>query len=252
MSEINNSFNPKVLIVEDDPIVAMDLQGMVTRLGYDVVAIVESKATILSAIHRFVPDIILLDMTLNETIDSIDIAKEIHTITDIPIIFCVSSPDITLLTRAKEIAFSSYLLKPINPDSLATALDTAIYKYSLEKRVQKAEEHFKVLASKCLIMQFLVQKGSAFKWTYSQTTESLDLEDIPFLNNITNKQLKEIIIRKCRNILNENSILNFIYKLDVENTNKNEENFSFTVVGVKNTENFTFEGLLLPLDSTSL
>jgi CheY-like chemotaxis protein len=54
----------KVLIAEDDAIVALDLQGMVSRLGYDVVAIVENGPTAIAAVQRFQPDIILLDMVL--------------------------------------------------------------------------------------------------------------------------------------------------------------------------------------------
>ncbi len=167
MSELPNDVRAKILIAEDDAIVALDLQGMVMRLGYDVVAIVDSGQAAIAAAKRFQPDIILLDMILTGAMDGIDVAREIHKSNDLPIVFCVSSPDLSSLVRAKEISYSGYLLKPINPDSLATTLDTVLYKYKLEKRVQQAEARFRALAEKCELIQFFFDREASFEWTWS-------------------------------------------------------------------------------------
>lgn len=166
MSELPTDVRAKILIAEDDAIVALDLQGMVMRLGYDVVAIVDSGQAAVAAAKRFHPDIILLDMVLGGSMDGIEVAHEIHKTFDMPVIFCVSSPDLSSLVRAKEISYAGYLLKPINPDSLSTTLDTVLYKYKLEKRVQKAEEKFRNLSEKCELLQFFSDNACVFEWTW--------------------------------------------------------------------------------------
>ena len=170
MSELSNDLRAKVLIAEDDAIVALDLQGMVSRLGYDVVAIADSGNNAIASTKRFQPDIILLDMVLNGTMDGIDVAREIQRELDVPIVFCVSSPDLSALVRAKEITYAGYLLKPINPDSLATTLDTALYKYKLENRVRKAEDRYKSLADKCEMMEYFLDGNAAFEWSFADGT----------------------------------------------------------------------------------
>jgi CheY-like chemotaxis protein len=164
MSELQNDLRAKVLIAEDDAIVALDLQGMVMRLGYDVVAIVDSGQAAVAAARRFQPEIILMDILLNGPIDGIETAREIHKSMDLPIIFCVASPDLSVLVRAKDISYASYIMKPINPESLATTIDTVLYKYKLEKRVQRAEENFRQLSDSCRIFQTFIENGVAFEW----------------------------------------------------------------------------------------
>lgn len=172
MSDESESVRAKVLIAEDDAIVALDLQGMVTRLGYDVVALVDSGQAALAAVKRFQPDIILLDIILNGPMDGVEVAKKIHEFRDIPVVFCISTPDLALLARAKEISYSGYLLKPINPDSLATTLDMSLYKYKLEKRVKQAEEGYRRLAARCRAINCLFDRNAAFEWTWKPDTGS--------------------------------------------------------------------------------
>lgn len=167
MSDEHFDLRAKVLIAEDDTIVALDLQGMVTRLGYDVVQIVDNGQNATASAKRFLPDIALVDMGLSGTPDAIDIAREIHGALDIPIVFCVGTPDISSLARAKDLDYATYLLKPINPDSLSTTLDTVLYKYKLERRVKQAEEKFRQLAQTCELLQFFLDRDSAVNWTWS-------------------------------------------------------------------------------------
>ncbi len=169
MSDLASESRTKILIAEDDAIVALDLQGMVARLGYDVVAIVDNGNAAVAAAGRFLPDIILLDMQLAGAIDGIDVARKINEKSSIPVIFCISSPDLSALLRAKDISYAGYLLKPISPDSLATTLDTVLYKYKLEKRAELAEERYRKLSETCEILKFFTDDGLVFRWTRDET-----------------------------------------------------------------------------------
>ncbi len=170
MSDLINEARTKVLIAEDEPIVALDLQGMVTRLGYDVVATVDNGSAAVAAARRFLPDIILLDIALSGSHDGIDVARQIHDFSPVPIVFCISTPDLSSLMRAKEISYAGYLLKPINPDSLATTLDTVLYKYNLEKRAELAEERYRTLEKTCALLTFFTEQGTAFHWKGNRET----------------------------------------------------------------------------------
>ena len=170
MSELPNDVRAKILIAEDDTIVALDLQGMLMRLGYDVVAIVDSGQAAIASARRFQPDIILLDMVLNGSLDSIEVAREIHKSNDIPVVFCVSGADLSVLVRAKEISYAGYLLKPINPDSLATTLDTVLYKYKLELRVRKVEEKYQALSERCRVADSFFEQNAAFNWIWNESS----------------------------------------------------------------------------------
>lgn len=164
MADSVNDMRAKVLIVEDDAIVALDLQGMVTRLGYDVVQIVENGTASIAAARRFSPDIVLLDMNLAGIPDAIDVATVIHTELDIPVVFCVGTPSISMLARAKHLDYSAYLMKPVNPDSLTNTLDTILYKYKLEKRVKAAELQYSELSQKCEIFKFFSDGGNTLRF----------------------------------------------------------------------------------------
>lgn len=245
MSELPADVRAKVLIVEDDVIVALDLQGMVTRLGYDVVAIVDTGQTAISAAQRFRPDIILLDLILIGPLDGIDAAREIHKTLDIPIIFCTSSTDISVLIRAKEITYSGYLLKPINPDSLSTTLDTALYEYKLEKRVELAEIKFRALVEKCNVMQFFFDQNAAFEWIWKKETGTVfSAQNNPEKLNVNNlaEKIDGIISRHIESLTSGDSMSTLLELKTAE-----EKKQAFTLLGIWNEEKAQIGGMIIPL-----
>ncbi len=166
MSDHGSDTGAKILIAEDDAIVALDLQGMVTRLGYDVVQIVDSSQVLLNAALRFRPDIVIVDMNLSGTPDVIEVTSQIHESLDIPVVFCVGVPDLSLLARTKHLDYTAYLMKPVNPDSLSNTLDTILYKNKLERRVREAERIWTQLSDKCRVLQFFRDHSLAFRWSW--------------------------------------------------------------------------------------
>lgn len=243
MSELSNDVRAKVLIAEDDAIVALDLQGMVMRLGYDVVAIVDSGAAAIASAQRFMPDIILLDMVLKGSLDGIEVAKEIHKSFDVPVVFCVSSPDLSILVRAKEIAYAGYLLKPINPDSLSTTLDTALYKYKLEKRVESAEEKFRHLTEACDVLNYFLDQKAAFHWNWAADQGVLltgysGFDDIPAA--LLEERINELV--SAPETLTDNRISGLI-----ELTSADKSRHVFCVIGIRLADSTSCSGMILPL-----
>lgn len=246
MSELATDLRAKVLIAEDDAIVALDLQGMVTRLGYDVVTIADSGQAAIAAVHRFQPDIILLDMVLSGAMDGIDVAREIQKTSDAPVVFCLSSPDLAVLVRAKEISYAGYLLKPINPDSLATTIDTALYKYKLEKRVQLAEDKFRVLTEQCDVLRYFIDKRLAFGWNWLEDSgvrvDDAGPRDPELVRRILSRVGEAVAACRAKGLDR--------LSLFIEDSGTDGQPFLCAAVGVWNGDGSSMSGLIIPLSAS--
>ncbi len=117
----------KVLVVEDDPIVAMDIKRKLLGFGYEVCATAATadKAVEAAIAHR--PDAILMDITLEGKKDGIQAADEIRKAVAVPIVFLTAHSDQATVQRAKLTLPYGYVLKPVREVELKIALEMAIY-----------------------------------------------------------------------------------------------------------------------------
>ncbi|MDP3176926.1 MAG: diguanylate cyclase, partial [Spirochaetaceae bacterium] len=137
--------NEKILIVEDEKIIALDLQRRLERFGYTVVGMASDGPEALELADQRHPDIILMDIMLAGSIDGIEVAKQIKATLAIPIIFLTAYTDEKTLERAKEVEPYGYILKPFKERELYTTIDIALYKNSIEKRLRKQERQFSAI-----------------------------------------------------------------------------------------------------------
>ncbi|HSE84060.1 MAG TPA: response regulator [Thermodesulfobacteriota bacterium] len=131
----------KVLIVEDEILVAMDIQNRLEMLGYSVTAIASSKEEAIRNIQETKPDLVLLDIKLFGTMDGVAIAEQIHTHFKIPFIYLTAHGDESTLERAKTTAPYGYILKPFEEGVLHPAIQIALYKHGLEREVRARTEN---------------------------------------------------------------------------------------------------------------
>lgn len=127
----------KVLIVEDELIVALDMKDMLEGLGYGVAAIAGSGERAIRKAGETLPDLILMDVRLNNGIDGIGTAREIRACFNIPVIYLTAYSDEDTVERAKATAPYGYILKPFEKKELNTAIRLALYKHSLEKKIRE-------------------------------------------------------------------------------------------------------------------
>nr|MBP7605297.1 response regulator [Spirochaetota bacterium] len=130
----------RILIVEDETLIAADLAGRLEKLGYEVSGIATGGAEALSTAAENPPDAVLMDITLSDEMNGIDAAAELHGRRGIPVIYLTAHADIPTLTRARETEPHGILLKPIRDIDLMSALETAIQRHSLEVRLRASEE----------------------------------------------------------------------------------------------------------------
>ncbi len=119
----------KILIVEDENIVAKDIQNTLSRLGYEVPATASSAGMAFEKLEEVKPDLVFLDIRLKGDVDGIQIAERIKTEYDIPVIFLTSYTDKNTLDRAKVTEPYGYLVKPFNEPDLQSTIEMALYKF---------------------------------------------------------------------------------------------------------------------------
>ncbi len=124
--------NNRVLIAEDEAIVAVDIQSQLEALGYTVADIATSGAEARDKALELCPDIVLMDIRLSGPMDGIEATKAIRRKLDIPIVFLTAYADQDTLQRAKDAGPYGYLVKPFNERDLYATVEIAIHKHQLE------------------------------------------------------------------------------------------------------------------------
>lgn len=123
----------KILIVEDDPIISLDIKSLLISENITVVGIAKSSSRALDMIHNLQPNFIILDIHLGTGDSGIDVAEVIHKDYDLPYIFLTSFSDSDTVMLAQEQSPYGYLVKPFQDKSLLTTIMTAWLNYSKMK-----------------------------------------------------------------------------------------------------------------------
>lgn len=129
----------KILIVEDESIVALELQSRLTDLGYLVCGIVVSGPEAIKLTAEKRPDIILMDINIKGPFDGVETAEKIKGMYDIPIIFLTAFTDSSTLERAKIAQPYGYIVKPFEERELHTSIEIALYKHNMERKLRDSE-----------------------------------------------------------------------------------------------------------------
>lgn len=127
----------KILIIEDEPIIAMDIKSYLRKLEYQVVGVAYNSEKALDMIYTRQPDLVLLDISIEGTKDGIEIATIINEKYDIPFLYLTSHSDQTTLERATETKPYGYLVKPFDEQDLKTSIAVALHNHRSNKASKK-------------------------------------------------------------------------------------------------------------------
>ena len=130
----------RILVVEDESIVAKDIQRTLEKLGYDVPATASSAAAAYEKLEELEPDLVFLDVKLKGEQDGVHIAEHIKDRYDIPVIFLTSFVDQDTIDRAKVTEPYGYLVKPFNEGDLKTTVEMALFKFSKDRELRLSEQ----------------------------------------------------------------------------------------------------------------
>lgn len=129
----------KVMIVEDNAMVAEDCRECLEMLGYRVVGLVASGEESIGRAEAERPDVILMDIRLRDQMDGIDAAGQIHDRFGIPVLFLTAYSDPDLLRRAKRVGSFGYLVKPFEERELMAMLEVTLYKARMDRERRAME-----------------------------------------------------------------------------------------------------------------
>ncbi|MGK0470329.1 MAG: diguanylate cyclase (GGDEF)-like protein/PAS domain S-box-containing protein [Candidatus Azotimanducaceae bacterium] len=132
-SQGKKSMTKSLLVVEDEVLVARDIKSRLTRMGYEVLGTASKGAEAIEKALSLRPDLILMDIHLQDEIDGVDAAIKIRETYDVPVIFCTAYSNEETLERAKVSTPYGYVLKPFDNRELEINIEIALYKHQMEK-----------------------------------------------------------------------------------------------------------------------
>jgi PAS domain S-box-containing protein len=138
----------RILIVEDERIVAEDLKRLLVKLGYAVTGIAASGEEAIQSVRTDRPDLVLMDIRIQGPQDGIDVAEHLYAEYDVPVSYLTAFADAPTLDRAKATLPFGYILKPFETRSLQVVIELAIHRHRMERVVNEMDGwHARALAS---------------------------------------------------------------------------------------------------------
>ncbi|HWQ65752.1 MAG TPA: response regulator [Methanospirillum sp.] len=137
----------KILIVEDERVIAEDLREMLNGIGYEVMGITKTGQSAIAFTADHDLNLILMDINLAGEMDGITTAEQIKTHMDIPIIFLTAFATETIVARAKLIKPSGYILKPYSEAQIRTSIEIALYNHALERQLKERDATIRMLVN---------------------------------------------------------------------------------------------------------
>jgi PAS domain S-box-containing protein len=154
----------KILVVEDDAPSALLLAQMLKKHGYAVLGPVDTGDKAVQMACELTPDLILMDISLKGDMDGITAAEKIHEKCDIPFIYTTVSTDEITINRAKESVPHGYVIKPYKKNIIFAAVEMALYRIDLEKRLREVEDRNRAMLASLPDSIFYINRDGDFAY----------------------------------------------------------------------------------------
>jgi len=132
----------RIMIVEDERIVAEDIKEGLQNMGYAVTSIAKSGEMAIRMAEKDRPDLVLMDIVLKGKMDGIETAKQFRSRFDIPVVYMSAYSDDKILERAKLTEPFGYVIKPFREKELQVNIEMGLYKHKMEKELKQSKEWF--------------------------------------------------------------------------------------------------------------
>jgi diguanylate cyclase (GGDEF)-like protein len=149
-----------ILLVEDEGLIARDLEDTLTRLGYRVSGIASEGTEAIEMARELHPQLVVMDVSLRGDVDGIEAACAIQEDAPVPVIFLTGHSDTETLQRAVLTGPLGYLIKPFQEDDLRAAIEVAIHKHRADIERRQREEHLRRSAENRSLLDELTQLGN--------------------------------------------------------------------------------------------
>ena len=186
----------KILVVEDEVLVAKDIKRSLDDLGYAVTSVVPTGEEALARVKSDRPNLILMDIVLKGKLTGIQTAEMIHYSFDIPIIYLTAYSDSQTIEAAKKTEPYGYLLKPIVQEELFTNVEIALYRHAVKIRAREKENRLSFFLDPsadtlCLLDEKLniveINRTGLESWGFKERKELIG-KNISFLFPLADKK----------------------------------------------------------------
>lgn len=231
----------KILIVEDQSIVAMDIQNRLKSLNYIVTGTASSGAGAVKKAEETSPDLVLMDIMLKGDMDGVQAAEEIRYRFGIPVVYLTAYADSNTLQRARVTEPFGYLLKPFQERELHSTIEMALYRHKMEEEVKRREAWFYttlraidegiITADKKGFITFINPKAEKITGLHSRNclkeklinVLNIENKDIVFDENFLESNADKVnhqmnLITKANNLIRISLKVNKITNEDLETT----------------------------------
>jgi len=147
---------PRILIVEDEAIIAADLQRRLTLMGYEVVGMAASGEVAVRLARTLEPELVLMDINLQGEMDGTQAAHQLHAELQLPVVYLTASSDVSVVGRAKLTDAFGYVLKPLDERVLQITVEMALYKYQMERDRSKLIAELREALAKVKVLSGLL------------------------------------------------------------------------------------------------
>jgi|Deesub1362A_J573_1020465.scaffolds.fasta_scaffold00171_59 PAS domain S-box-containing protein/putative nucleotidyltransferase with HDIG domain len=134
----------RILVVEDEAIVAEDIRVSLEEMGYEVPAVVSTGEEAVRVARELRPDLVLMDIVLGGKVNGINAAGDIRSSLNIPVVYLTAYSDEKTLERAKLTEPFGYIIKPFDERELRSTIETTLYKHEMEERLRESREWLRV------------------------------------------------------------------------------------------------------------
>lgn len=225
----------KILIVEDELIIALDMKKRLEDFGYSVPFIVASGEKAIEKVEEICPDLVLMDIMLKGDMDGIQAAEQIHARFDIPVVYLTAYADDNTLQRAKITEPFGYILKPFEEKELFTIIGIALYKHKMEIELKEREEMYSALVESgndgiVIIQDFMIKYAN--QKMLDMTNYSFDeANEIPLMDFISPEHIDLIRKRYAKRLAGE--VIQSGYEIDIISKDGNKIPVEINASGIR-------------------
>ena len=188
-----------ILVVEDESIVAKDIQQSLKKLGYEVLGICATGDDAMAQAERLKPSLVLMDIMLKGDISGIDAAAFVREKLNIPVIFLTAYADSSTLSKAKVTEPYGYIIKPFKEIDLQTNIEIALYKHERTNDLKKERDFlYSLVEAKSTVDTIFVK--SNMKLVKIQTREIYFIEALKDYVTINTKSNRYVIHSTMKDI----------------------------------------------------
>ncbi|MCG6909566.1 MAG: response regulator [Deltaproteobacteria bacterium] len=130
----------RIIIADDEVIISTQLEEFLSTKGFDIIGIATSGVQAVEMAMELKPDLMLMDIVMPGELDGISAAEKINAALKIPVIFLTAYADEEMIQRAKPIGPFGYVLKPIQERQILAAIEIALHKGDMERKLQEAHD----------------------------------------------------------------------------------------------------------------